>query len=101
MVPLEMIWKMAGFGAETILDQCRPDRQYGVFYGQVQLEDEGMTDVHVSNYATVDGVGAQDDLVRRSRERLGMRQNAAGALRTDYDNVNATYDMFRRPLLVV
>ena len=101
MVPLELIWKMADYGAGTIIAKCGQDRQYGNFFGRVQLKDEGYTDVHVSNYATVDGIRAQDDLIRRSRKRLEMRLTATGALSTEYDDEGAEYDLFRSQLLIV
>ena len=98
---MEMVWKMAILGASTILEKCDADRQYGNFHGSVQLGDEGMTDIHVSNFATVEGVGQQDDLMRRSRKRLKVRQTPDGTLSADYDDKAATSDMFRTQMFVV
>ena len=101
-VPMELIWKVMRRGAYQIARQCEADRQYGDVLGEVELGDEGITTIAVSNFQRAEMAAADRDRVRRERERLGMRDMTTRPSKTDDDDDGdgddgASYDLFQTP----
>ena len=78
-VPLHLIWRIMRAGAQRIVNECGPNRRYGSFIGEAELEDEGMTTIFVGNFLTRASLQTQIGAMQRSRARLlGIQQPGVG-----------------------
>ena len=70
VMPLHLIWRVMRVGAQRITNECAPNRQYGNFIGEAELEDEGVTRIFVGNFLTGASLRTQISVMERSRARL-------------------------------
>ena len=94
-VLMAAVWSYMRFGAKQIVDGCRTNVEYGTYKVEMEMGDEGVTTIFVSNMDFVSRECDRRDALRRLRERVGVRLTVEGEIRTDYDeDENFSLDQF-------